>query len=48
MKRHVIAVLAVVVAALMLSAVPAAAHDGPGRHAESNDWNIPLTNIGIL
>ncbi|WP_159048071.1 MULTISPECIES: hypothetical protein [unclassified Streptomyces] len=48
MKRHVIAVLAVVVAALMLFAVPAAAQDGPGRHAESNDWNIPLTNIGIL
>ncbi|MFJ8312095.1 MULTISPECIES: hypothetical protein [unclassified Streptomyces] len=47
MKRHVVAVLAVVVAGLMLFAVPAAAQDGPG-HVESNDWNIPLTNIGLL
>lgn len=48
MKRHVVAVLAVVIAGLMLVAVPAAAQDGPGRHAESNDWNLPLTNIGLL
>ncbi|MFE3182128.1 hypothetical protein ACFXKR_14865 [Streptomyces violascens] len=48
MKRRVASVLAVVVAGLMLFALPAAAQDDPGRHAESNDWNIPLTNIGIL
>ncbi|MEU9991425.1 hypothetical protein ACFZCP_20895 [Streptomyces sp. NPDC007971] len=42
MKRRVVAVLAVVVAGMLLSAVPAAARDG-----ESNDWNIPLTNIGL-
>ncbi|GAA3837325.1 hypothetical protein GCM10022403_082390 [Streptomyces coacervatus] len=47
MKRRVAAVLAVAVAGLILFAVPAAAHDGRAD-VESNDWNIPLTNIGIL
>ncbi|MER6423916.1 hypothetical protein [Streptomyces sp. NPDC001137] len=47
MKRRVVAVLATAVAGLMLFAVPAAAQDGRGD-VESNDWNIPLTNIGIL
>lgn len=47
MKRRVVAALAVAVAALMLFAVPAAAQDGHG-HIESNDWNVPLTNIGLL
>ncbi|MFD7013195.1 hypothetical protein [Streptomyces sp. NPDC059928] len=47
MKRRIVATLAVVVAGLMLFAVPAAAQDGH-RHAESNDWNFPLTNIGLL
>ncbi|MGW3121010.1 hypothetical protein ACWDBW_28320 [Streptomyces sp. NPDC001107] len=47
MKRRVAAVLAVAVAALMLVAVPATAQDGRGD-VEQNDWNIPLTNIGIL
>ncbi|MCD9878724.1 hypothetical protein [Streptomyces guryensis] len=47
MKRRVAAALAVAVAGLMLFAVPAAARDGRGD-VESNDWNIPLTNIGIL
>ncbi|WEO99737.1 hypothetical protein A6P39_039995 [Streptomyces sp. FXJ1.172] len=50
MKRRAVAVLAVVVAAvagLVLSAVPAVAQDGHG-HVESNDWNVPLTNIGLL
>ncbi|WP_159046466.1 hypothetical protein [Streptomyces sp. MMG1121] len=47
MKRRVVAVVAVVVAGLMLFAVPAAARDGKG-HVENNDWNVPLTNIGLL
>jgi len=46
-KRRVAAVLAIAVAGLMLFAVPATARDGRGD-VESNDWNIPLTNIGIL
>jgi hypothetical protein len=45
-KRRIVAVLAVVVAGLALSAVPASARDGHG-HMESNDWNVPLTNIGL-
>ncbi|MBX7547820.1 hypothetical protein [Streptomyces sp. NPDC004232] len=47
MKRRVVAVLAVVAAGLMLCAGPAAARDGHGQ-AESEDWNVPLTNIGLL
>ncbi|MCX5054058.1 MULTISPECIES: hypothetical protein [unclassified Streptomyces] len=47
MKRRVIAALAAVVAGLILFAVPAAAQDGRGD-VESNDWNFPLTNIGLL
>jgi hypothetical protein len=46
-KRRVAAVLALAVAGLMLFAVPATAQDGRGD-VESNDWNIPLTNIGLL
>ncbi|MGW2419473.1 hypothetical protein ACWC0C_09480 [Streptomyces sp. NPDC001709] len=46
MKRRVLAVLAVAVAGLVLLAVPSAAGDG-GRDVESNDWNVPLTNIGV-
>ncbi|MEU8972860.1 hypothetical protein AB0D11_26925 [Streptomyces monashensis] len=47
MKRRVVAALAVVAAGLMLYAVPAAARDGHGQ-SESSDWNVPLTNIGLL
>ncbi|MER6568897.1 hypothetical protein ABT288_22610 [Streptomyces sp. NPDC001093] len=47
MMRRVVTVLAVVVAGLMPFAVSAAAQDGRG-HAESSDWNVPLTNIGLL
>ncbi|MFF4360944.1 hypothetical protein [Streptomyces sp. NPDC001604] len=47
MKRRVAAVLTIAVAGLMLCAGPATAQDGRGD-VESNDWNIPLTNIGIL
>ncbi|MEV6940525.1 hypothetical protein AB0N07_00550 [Streptomyces sp. NPDC051172] len=47
MKRRVAAVLAIALAGLMLFAGPATAQDGRGD-VESNDWNIPLTNIGIL
>ncbi|NUP38730.1 MAG: hypothetical protein HOY76_17365 [Streptomyces sp.] len=47
MQRRVAAVLAIALAGLMLLAVPATAQDGRGD-VESNDWNIPLTNIGIL
>jgi hypothetical protein len=46
-KRRVAAVLAVALAGLMLFAVPAVAQDGRGD-VESNDWNLPLTNIGLL
>lgn len=46
MKRRVLAVLAVALSGLVLFAVPAAGWDGRGD-VESNDWNIPLTNIGI-
>ncbi|MCX4885554.1 MULTISPECIES: hypothetical protein [unclassified Streptomyces] len=47
MKRRVIAVLAAAVAGLILFAAPAVAQDGRGD-VESNDWNFPLTNIGLL
>ncbi|MEV5876403.1 hypothetical protein AB0L75_19645 [Streptomyces sp. NPDC052101] len=47
MKRRVVAVLAVVVAGLMQFVVPAAAQDGHG-HMGSDDWNVPLTNVGLL
>ncbi|MEU6670435.1 hypothetical protein [Streptomyces sp. NPDC046727] len=47
MKRRVFAALALALAGLMLSALPAAARGGHGD-VESNDWNIPLTNIGLL
>ncbi|MFF4255328.1 hypothetical protein ACFY1L_29395 [Streptomyces sp. NPDC001663] len=47
MKRRVVAALAAALAGLMLFSVPAAAHDGRGN-VESNDWNFPLTNIGLL
>ncbi|MFB7507924.1 hypothetical protein [Streptomyces broussonetiae] len=47
MKRRVVTVLAVVVVGLMSFALPAAARDGRGR-IEANDWNVPLTNIGLL
>jgi hypothetical protein len=42
-----VAVLAAAVAALTLLAAPAVAQDGRGD-VESNDWNFPLTNIGLL
>jgi hypothetical protein len=45
-KRRVAAVLATVFAGLMLFAAPAPAHDDHGT-VESNDWNIPLTNIRL-
>ncbi|MGW1051483.1 hypothetical protein ACWDBD_22930 [Streptomyces sp. NPDC001118] len=47
MKRRVIAVLAAAIAGLLLSAVPAAPRDGHG-HLGSDDWNVPLTNVGLL
>ncbi|MFF8729328.1 hypothetical protein ACF073_22925 [Streptomyces sp. NPDC015171] len=47
MKRRVFTALAVALAGLMLSAGGAAARDGYGD-SESNDWNFPLTNIGLL
>ncbi|MBP2049862.1 putative membrane protein YedE/YeeE [Streptomyces griseochromogenes] len=46
MKRRVLAVLAVVVSGLVLFAVPAAGQDGRDD-MERNDWNFPLTNIGL-
>ncbi|MGJ5755864.1 hypothetical protein FB563_8391 [Streptomyces puniciscabiei] len=46
MKRRLLAVLALALAGLMLCAVSAAAQDGRGD-MESNDWNLPLTNIGL-
>ncbi|MER6070001.1 hypothetical protein ABT187_14385 [Streptomyces sp. NPDC001817] len=46
MKRRLLAVVALAMAGLVLSAVSAAARDGHGD-MESNDWNIPLTNIGV-
>ncbi|MEU4929716.1 hypothetical protein AB0G54_24980 [Streptomyces yokosukanensis] len=47
MKRSVVAVVAVVVAGLLQFTLPATALDGHG-HMESSDWNVPLTNIGLL
>ncbi|MEU6259859.1 hypothetical protein [Streptomyces sp. NPDC047043] len=47
MKRRVVAALTAALTGLILFAVPAAAHDGRGN-VESNDWNFPLTNIGLL
>ncbi|MEU1405608.1 hypothetical protein ABZ471_25175 [Streptomyces sp. NPDC005728] len=47
MKRRVAAALAIAVAGLMLTALPAAARDSQGGIG-SDDWNIPLTNIGLL
>ncbi|MGW7528908.1 hypothetical protein [Streptomyces sp. NPDC054783] len=47
MKRRVFAALAVALAGLMLSAVAAAAGDRHGGIG-SDDWNVPLTNIGLL
>ncbi|WP_179023748.1 hypothetical protein [Streptomyces sp. IMTB 2501] len=47
MKRRVVAALAVALAGLLLSAVPAACRDGHGAMG-SDDWNIPLTNVGLL
>ena len=47
MKRRVVAALAGAIAGLMLSVVPAVAQDGHGN-IESSDWNLPLTNIGLL
>ncbi len=47
MKRRIVAALAVALAGLMLSVAPAVAHDGHG-YIESSDWNLPLTNIGLL
>ncbi|MFD8391905.1 hypothetical protein ACFV2N_22575 [Streptomyces sp. NPDC059680] len=47
MKRRVFAALAVALAGLMLSALPVAARDGHGDMG-SDDWNVPLTNIGLL
>lgn len=47
MKRRVVTAWAVAVAALMLSMAPITARDGYG-HIESSDWNLPLTNIGLL
>ncbi|MET9832191.1 hypothetical protein ABZ078_23475 [Streptomyces sp. NPDC006385] len=44
MKRRVVAVLAVAVTGLVLSALPAAVHRGLGR-VGSDDWNIFLTNV---
>ncbi|MDO0914113.1 hypothetical protein QQM39_25760 [Streptomyces sp. DT2A-34] len=44
MKRRLVAALAVAVAALMLSAVPAAAQGSPGEMGR-DDWNIFLTNV---
>lgn len=46
MKRRIVAALAVAIAGLMLSAVPAAAHSGHGEMGR-DDWNIFLTNIGL-
>lgn len=47
MVRRVVAVLAAAVAGLVLFAAPAVPHDGRGD-VMSNDWNFPLTNIGLL
>ncbi|WP_192583720.1 hypothetical protein [Streptomyces albicerus] len=47
MKHRVVAALAVAVAGLMLFAVPAAAQGGHGEIG-IDDWNIFVTNIGLL
>ncbi|WP_369170066.1 hypothetical protein AB5J49_20520 [Streptomyces sp. R28] len=44
MKRRVVAALAVAIAGLMLSAVPAAAHVGQGELGR-DEWNFFITNI---
>ncbi|WP_159053239.1 hypothetical protein [Streptomyces regalis] len=46
MKRRVVTALAIALAGLMLSAVPATAQGGPGEIGR-DDWNIFLTNIGL-
>ncbi|MGN9760981.1 hypothetical protein [Streptomyces sp. SD31] len=44
MKRRLVAALAVAIAGLVLSAVPAAAQGAPGEMGR-DDWNIFLTNV---
>ncbi|MDF3148840.1 MULTISPECIES: hypothetical protein [unclassified Streptomyces] len=46
MKRRVVAALAVAIAGLMLSAVPAAAQAGHGEIGR-DEWNFFITNVHL-